>query len=167
MRWRRGGEGRGGEAKSNAATPDGRPLSRCGGEGDGRRGRGRVGNGWGLGLGLGKGRRRGHIRRGRFGPARGAWLPGPRPLARSRPLAGAGEGQADRWSGRAGTGCGLFGGPSRAARQAELAAQARPGARAVLGLGPVTSGPCRAWAVPGRPCSGRTLIYTSRGSGRA
>jgi len=70
-RWRRGGEGRGGEAKSNAATPDGRPLSRCGGEGDGRRGRGRVGNGWGLGLGLGKGRRRGHIRRGRFGPARG------------------------------------------------------------------------------------------------
>ena len=27
----------------------------------------------------------------RFGPARGAWLPGPRPLARSRPLAGAGE----------------------------------------------------------------------------
>ena len=91
-RWRRGGEGRGGEAKSNAATPDGRPLSRCGGEGDGRRGRGRVGNGWGLGLGLGKGRRRGHIRLGAsFGPARGAWLPGPRPLARSRPLAGAGE----------------------------------------------------------------------------
>ena len=42
-RWRRGGEGRGGEAKSNAATPDGRPLSRCGGEGDGRRGRGGSG----------------------------------------------------------------------------------------------------------------------------
>ena len=63
-RWRRSGEGRGSEAKSNAATPDGRPLSRCGGEGDGRPGRGRVGNGWGLGLGLGKGRRRGHIRLG-------------------------------------------------------------------------------------------------------
>ena len=65
------------------------------------------------------------------------------------------EGQADRWSGRAGPGRGRFGGPCRAARQAELAAQARPGARAVLGPGPVTSGPCRAWAVPGRPCSGR------------
>ena len=156
-RWRRGGEGRGGEAKSNAATPDGRSLSRCGGEGDGRRGRGRVGNGWGLGLG--KGRRRGHIRLGAsFWAGAGslaAWAAAARSLPTVGRRGGGREGQADRWSGRAGPGRGRFGGPCRAARQAERAAQARPGARAVLGPGPVTSGPCRAWAVPGRPCSGR------------
>ena len=80
--------------------------------------------------------------------------PGPRSLAtdcwqargRGRPTVGvAGPERAEVF----------LGGPCRAARQAELAAQARPGARAVLGPGQVTSGPCRAWAVPGRPCSGR------------
>ena len=142
-RWRHGGEGRGGEVKSNAATPDGRPLSRCGGEGDGRRGRGRVGNGWGLGLGKGR-------RRGRSYKAGGVVWAGARSLGRGRSLptvgrrGGGREGQADRWSGRAGPGRSRFGGPCRAARQAELAAQARPGARAVPGPGPVTSGPCRA-----------------------
>ena len=154
MRWRRGGEGRGGEAKSNAATPDGRPLSRCGGEGDGRRGRGRVGNGWGLWLGLGKGRRRGRSYKPRGVIWAGAGSLG---CGRSLPTVGRRGGGAGRPLGVAGPGRAevFLGGPCRAARQAELAAQARPGARAVLGPGPVTSGPCRAWAVPGRPCSGR------------
>ena len=152
-RWRRGGEGQGGEAKSNAATLDGRPLSRCDGEGDGRRGRGRVGMGITVRVARGRGAARGYIiawgrRLGRRGEA------GPRPLAPDRWQA-RGRGRPTVRSGRAGPGRGRFGGPCRAARQAELAAQARPGARAVLGPGPVTSGPCRAWAMPGRPCSGR------------
>ena len=46
-------------------------------------------------------------------------------------------------------------GPCRATRRACLAAQARPGTRAVPSPGPVSSGPCRAWAVPCRPCLGR------------
>ena len=105
-RWRRGGEGRGGEAKSNAATPDGRPLSRCGGEGDGRRGRGRVGNGWGLGLGLGKGRQRGRsykaggvVWAGAGSLGRGRSLTPDRWQARGRP---GGAGRPLEWPGRNG-----------------------------------------------------------------
>ena len=112
---------------------------------------------------MGKGRRRGHIRLGPGGVVlgrrgepgclgRGRSLAPDRWQARGRP---GGAGRPLEWPGQTGPGRGRFGGPCRAARQAELAAQARPGARAVLGLGPVTSGPCRAWAVPGRPCSGR------------
>ena len=70
-----------------------------------------------------------------------AWAAAARSLPTVGRRGGGREGQADRWSGRAGPGRGRFGGPCRAARQAELAAQARPGARAVLGPGPVTSGP--------------------------
>ena len=108
-RWRHGGEGRGGEAKSNAATPDGRPLSRCGGEGDGRRGRGRVGMGITVRVARGRGAVRGYIiawgrRLGSRGEA------GPRPLptvgggsnAASLPLGVAGPALAEVfWLGRA------------------------------------------------------------------
>ena len=92
-RWRRGGEGRGGEAKSNAATPDGRPLSRCGGEWDGRRGRGQVGMGITVRVARGRGAARGYI------IAWGAVWAGAGRLGRgrSRPLAGAAPQQADRW----------------------------------------------------------------------
>ena len=142
----------GGAAKSNAATHDGRPLSHCGGKGDGRRGRGRVGMGITVRVARGRGAVRGYIiawgrRLGRRGEA------GPRPL----PTVGGDSTAAGRPLGVAGPapGRGLLAGLGRAARQAELAAQARPGARAVPGQGPVTSGPCRAWVVPGHPCSGR------------
>ena len=152
-RWRRGGEGRGGEAKSNAATPDGRPLSRCGGEGDGRRGRGRVGNGWGLGLGMGRGRRRGHIRLGPGGVVlgrrgepgclgRGRSLAPDRWQARGRP---GGAGRPLEWPGRTGP------------RSFWRAVPCRPAGR--------TGGPStawctgRAWPGPGDfgpvPCLGR------------
>ena len=43
----------------------------------------------------------------------------------------------------------------RAARRACLAAQARLGTRVVPSPSPVSSGPCRAWAVPGHLCLGR------------
>ena len=119
----------------------------------------RAGREWmGIRVRVGEGAPAGSYKAGSFWAGAGslaAWAAAARSLPTVGRRGGGREGQADRWSGRAGPGRGRFGGPCRAARQAELAAQARPGARAVLGPGPVTSGPCRAWAVPGRPCSGR------------
>jgi len=119
----------------------------------------RAGREWmGIRVRVGEGAPAGSYKAGSFWAGAGslaAWAAAARSLPTVGRRGGGREGQADRWSGRAGPGRGRFGGPCRAARQAELAAQARPGARAVLGPGQVTSGPCRAWAVPGRPCSGR------------